>query len=86
MVEDVCPLPEADKNCPLPLLLGDDFLNRGPCPTRRGCKKPSCGKACHTQIIVSVYDVVGLELLATTIADKKWPLCCQILCWQRLEN
>ena len=33
------------------------------------------------KLIVSGDAVVGVELLATTLAGKAWPLCCQILCW-----
>ena len=53
MVEDVCPLPGADQNHPLPLQLTphvqieDDLLNGGICPT--WSNSFSCGMACHTQ-------------------------------------
>ena len=54
-IEDVCPLPGAGQNNPLPLLLlphvqiEDDLLNSRPCPTWRSGKNSSCGEACHTQ-------------------------------------
>jgi hypothetical protein len=33
------------------------------------------------KLIVSVDAVVGVELLATTLAGNIWPLFCQILYW-----
>ena len=50
-VEDVCPLPGAGQNRPLPLLLPqhvqieDDLYDGGPCPTWRSGKNYSCGEA-----------------------------------------
>ena len=32
------------------------------------------------KLLVSVDNVVGLELLATTLEDNTWLLCCQIMC------
>ena len=33
------------------------------------------------KLIVSVDAVVGVEFLATTLAENTWPLCCHNLCW-----
>ena len=66
-VEDVGLLLGSGQNHPLPLLLPqhvqieDDLLNGGPCPVVR--------LAPH-KLIVSVDAVVGVELLATTLAGK----------------
>ena len=67
MVDDVCLLPGPGQNHPLPLLLPphvqieDDLLDGGPCPVVR--------LAPH-KLIVSVDAVLGIELLATTLAGK----------------
>ena len=94
--KDVCPLPRAGQNNPLPLLLPqhiqieDDLLNGGPCPTWRSGKNCSCGEACHTQAYVSVDAVVGVELLATTLAGKHMAIVLPNFVLarhlQRLEN
>ena len=75
-VEDVCPLPGAGQNRPLPLLLPphvqieDDLLNGSPCPTWRNAKKSSWVRLVTHKLIVSVDAVVGVELFATTLAGK----------------
>ena len=97
MVEDVCPLPGAGQNRPLHLLLPphvqieDDLINGGPCPPEDG----EVAKALHVvrlathKLLVYVDDVVGLELLATTLADNMatvLPKFVLVRCWQRLES
>ena len=47
----------------------DDLLNGGPCPTRSG-KNSSFSELATHKLIVSVDAVVGVELLATTLAGK----------------
>ena len=80
MVEYVCTLPgagaEAGQNRPLPLLLPphvqieDDILDGGPCPTWRSGKSFPVGRLATYKLLVSVDAVVGVEILATTLADK----------------
>ena len=79
MVEDVCPLPGAGQNRPLPLLLPpqvqieDDLLNG---------EFAKALEACHNNLLVSVGAVfLGLNFLPQTLQTNTWPLCCPILFW-----
>ena len=93
MVEDVCPLPGAGQNRPLPLLLPphvqieDDLLDGGPCKVAKALHVVRLAK--H-KLLVTVDAVVGLELLATTLADKHMatvlPNFVLVRRWQRLES
>ena len=85
MVEDACPLTGAGQNHPFPLL--------PPCPTWRSCKSSTCGapvRLATKKLLVSVDTVVGLEFLATTLADKHMatvlPNCVLVRRSQRLES
>ena len=82
MVKGVCPFPGAGQNYPVPLL--------PPCPTWISCKIYSCGETFNQNLLVSVDAVVGLELLAKTLADKHMntvlPNCVLVRDWQRLES
>ena len=62
MVEDVCPFPGARPNRPLPLFL--------PCSTWISCKSFPVVRHRTKTLLISVDAVVGLKLLATTLADK----------------
>ena len=88
MAKDVCPLPGASQNRPLPLLLSpqnqieDDLLNGGTCPTWRSWKSSFCGKACPTQASCACWcNCWGLNFLPQYLQTNTWPLCCQVLCW-----
>ena len=60
-VKDICPLPGAGENHPLPLLLPlhiqieDDLLNGGPFPTRRSGKKSSVVRLRHERESLFVF-------------------------------
>ena len=75
-VKDVCPLPEAGQNRPLLFLLSshvqieDDLLNCGPCPTWKSGKTLPVVRLNTHKLIMSFDAVVGIELLATTLAGK----------------
>ena len=77
-VDDVCTLPGAGQNCPLPLLLPphvqieDDLLNAMVvlAPHREVAKTLHVVRLTTHKLIVSVDAVVGVELLATTLAGK----------------
>ena len=60
MIEDVCPLPGTGQNRPFPLL--------PTCPTV--AKSLPVLRLETKKLLLSVDDVVGPELLATTIANK----------------
>ena len=62
MVEDVCPLPGAGQNCPFPLF--------PLAPHGEVAKALPMVRLAIKKLLVSVDSVVGLEILATTLADK----------------
>ena len=96
MVEDVCPFPGAGQNCPLPLLLPITFRLRTIFPIMvlashvEVAKTLTVARLATHKLIVPVDGVVGLELLATTLADKHiatvLPKFVLVRCWQRLES
>ena len=96
MLEDVCLIPGAGQNCPLPLLLPPhiqiegDLLNGGPCPAWRSGKSSSCGEFSTHKLLLSVNAVVGVELLAKTFAGKHIATVLQrfvlVRHWKRLDS
>ena len=60
------------------------------CTIWKSYNSSSCGEACNQKVFVSVDAVVGLELLATTLADKRsatlLPTCLLVRCLQSFES
>ena len=82
MVEDVCPLSGAGQNHTFPL-----------CPLAphgEVAKALPVGRLATKNLLVSVDAVAGLELLATTLADKHMatmlPNCVLVRLLQRVES
>ena len=74
MVQDVCSLPGAGQNHPIPLL---PLASHG-----EVAKALPVVRLETKKLLVSLHAVFGLELLATTLADKHMAtaLCWQIMC------
>ena len=82
MVEDVCLLPGARRNRPLPLLLPHHVEIED----RKVVIALPVVRLATYKLLVSVDAIVGLEHLATTVADKQMDNGCQILCWLCVGN
>ena len=79
MVRDICPLPVAGRNSPLPLLIPhhvhieEDLLDGGLCPTWRSS---SCGDACVCWCFCWYW-----TFCQKTLHTNTWPMFFQIVCW-----
>ena len=69
-VKDVCPLPGAGQNRPLPLLFPPHVQIEDDLPHGEVAKTLPVVRIATHKVIVSVDAVVGVELLATTLTGK----------------
>ena len=82
MVVDVCPLPGAGRNRPLPLLLPPTMFRLRIISSVENLQKLFLWWGLpHTSFLCLLMLFFGLNILPQTWQTNTWPLCCQIWFW-----